>query len=251
MKTESPARRRDGGVRLQEVVQAPPGVRMTLSKRGASVSRGPRGAKLSVNTRLREAGHRSRNSALYGASGSRFSGQARRAGGGMLLADISGGSAKGSTRGSRGMLGISPLLDKLNALVTASPPRAEALSLWACYVPPLKRAGDGRASGRACLGNSAARPPRGLRRASSGRFVWRCHAFLGCLSRETGSNPVSEKQAARGPSRSCSRPTGGFSSIRFGRLLRAMRLPPVNRKPSTVEERRGRCGVTVKERGLR
>jgi hypothetical protein len=28
-----------------------PGVRMTLSKRGASVSGGPRGAKLSVNTR--------------------------------------------------------------------------------------------------------------------------------------------------------------------------------------------------------
>ena len=76
----------------------------------------------------------------------------------MLLADISGGSAKGSTRGSRGMLGISPLLDKLNALVTVSPPRAEALSLWACYVPPLKRAGDGRASGRACLGNSPPDP---------------------------------------------------------------------------------------------
>jgi hypothetical protein len=28
-----------------------PGVRLTLSKRGASISGGPRGAKLSVNTR--------------------------------------------------------------------------------------------------------------------------------------------------------------------------------------------------------
>lgn len=51
IRTRSPARKPDGGSRVPEVVEARSGLRMTLSKRGASVSGGPRGAKLSVNTR--------------------------------------------------------------------------------------------------------------------------------------------------------------------------------------------------------
>jgi hypothetical protein len=36
---------------FRKSIKLAPGVRVTLSKRGASVSGGPRGAKLSVNTR--------------------------------------------------------------------------------------------------------------------------------------------------------------------------------------------------------
>lgn len=36
---------------FRKSVKLAPGVRLTFSKRGASVSGGPRGAKLSVNTR--------------------------------------------------------------------------------------------------------------------------------------------------------------------------------------------------------
>ena len=39
------------GIGFRKSFKLAPGVRMTLSKRGASVSGGPKGAKLSVNTR--------------------------------------------------------------------------------------------------------------------------------------------------------------------------------------------------------
>jgi Protein of unknown function (DUF4236) len=48
---------------LQEVDEARPGVRLTLSKRGASVSGGPKGAKLSTNTR----GEKRASAGLFGA----------------------------------------------------------------------------------------------------------------------------------------------------------------------------------------